>query len=244
MEFGSGFGFNNAISFDNFGAFTISQSASTPFIFISALSINFPNTEVGQNSNPEVVNVIGANLLSDITVTGDTNFQLSLDTVNYFTSLTLPQSDGNVNAIVYVRFSPSAEITYTSVIEYSATSAVSKYTNVSGAGTLPIPFISVDSSINFPETQVGQTSASQIVKVTGGNLLSDIEVTGDTNFQLSLDDINYSKTLTLPQSGGIVNTLIYIRFEPTEENTYAFLIEYSALSAASQYTEVSGTGFL
>ena len=62
---------------------------------------------------------------------------------------------------------------------------------------------------------LGTASAAQTYSISGSNLTADINITAPTNFEISLDNINWftsSSTLHVtPVSGTVSSTLIYIR---------------------------------
>jgi hypothetical protein len=93
-------------------------------------------------------------------------------------------------------------------------------------------------------TDVGIPSASQSYVLSGSSLIpatGDVTVTASSNFEVSLDNVTYSATLTIPYTGGTLpNTTIYVRIVANAEvGTLSGNITNTAGSATTQ-TSVSG----
>ncbi|MEQ8926598.1 MAG: lamin tail domain-containing protein [Fulvivirga sp.] len=74
----------------------------------------------------------------------------------------------------------------------------------------------VESITDFGSVDNGNTSASQSFTVEGSGLTTDIEVTAPTYFEVSTDDVTFSNSITLTQSGGTVTTTtVFVRFAPS-----------------------------
>lgn len=84
-------------------------SGSSPTISLVGTLTNFGNTVVGNSSASQNYQVYGTNLTDDITVTAPTNFEVSLDNSNWYSSRTLSlQGDSVPHTTIYARFSPGA----------------------------------------------------------------------------------------------------------------------------------------
>jgi hypothetical protein len=75
--------------------------------------------------------------------------------------------------------------------------------NISVTYVAPTPTITVSTaSLAAYYAQSGQDSYEQTFTVTGANLTANVVVTAPTNFRVSTDNITYSNSVTLTQSGG------------------------------------------
>jgi len=114
------------------------EVSSTPTIAVSTASLSaFANTDVGAYSASQSFTVNGSALTANITVTAPANFQVSTDTSNFSTSLTLPQSGGSVAlTTIYTRFSPTGSDAYSgTTIAIASTGATAQNVSVSGYPT-------------------------------------------------------------------------------------------------------------
>jgi len=88
------------------------------------------------------------------------------------------------------------------------------------AGTLPAakPQIVQTGTINsFGSVDVLSHSSSQSITVKGTNLTGDLSVTSTTNFEISLDDTNFSSSISIASNdANSEDTTIYVRFSPIE----------------------------
>ncbi len=109
---------------------------TAPTILLSTTAINFGQIEVGQVSENKNYTILGVNLTSNITITAPTGFQISKTANSGFgSSLTLEQSAGQVpETNIYVRFTPTAQQTYTGAILHTSTGATSKNLTVGETG--------------------------------------------------------------------------------------------------------------
>jgi pectate lyase len=83
-------------------------------------------------------------------------------------------------------------------------------------GTDPAIVLSSTSLNNFGAVIFGNASSSQSYSVSGVNLLSDIGIKAPPGFEVSTDNITFSDSVGIAQSGGTVSdTLIYARFSPS-----------------------------
>ena len=108
------------------------------------------------------------------------------------------------------------------------------------------PTISVAlSSLSFPTTAVGGTSANLTNLVSGANLTANITITAPANFQISTaPGSGFGGTVTLTRSGGTVaSTPVYVRFQPPAQGSYADNItNLSIADAVTNIVAVSGIG--
>lgn len=90
--------------------------------------------------------------------------------------------------------------------------------NDSGSSNTAKPIIVITGTISpFDATDVLSHSASKSIQVKGTNLKQEIAIEASTNFTISLDDVNFTNEVTIDsESGNAGNTILYVRFSPTE----------------------------
>jgi hypothetical protein len=160
------------------------------------------------------------------------NFELSTNNTNFYSSLTLPNSNGGLTGqpvTIYVRQSAVAPLgTNSATIQISATGATSSTVNVSGTVNPPVPSIvpSTTSLTGF-SAYVGNPSPAQNFNVSGVNLVANVTATAPAGYEISLNNITFAPSLILPQSGGtLINQPVYI---------------YVRITAAAPLGPVNGT---
>jgi pectate lyase len=109
-------------------------------------------------------------------------------------------------------------------------------------GTDPAIVLSTTSLNNFGPVISGNSSASQSYSVSGVNLLSDIGIKALPGFEVSSDNITFSDSIGIAQSGGIVgDTLIYARFLPSSAiGTMSEQIIHTSNGATTKTLDVNG----
>lgn len=144
--------------------------------------------------------VSGNNLTADITITAPTNYEVSTDNANFYSSRTLTHSSGTVsNTTIYVRLKSglSANTYNGEIITHTSTGAVQQDVSCSGTVT-PQPVVTIASASQVAAANVEQatskhaisaftiavttanTTVSQIVYTTTGTYTS----TDVSNFKL------------------------------------------------------------
>ena len=198
------YSFGSSVS--NRGTFTICLS-TPPEIATSGTLTSFSSC-TGTVSSEKSFSITGYGLLSNITITAPTGFELSTTSGGTFNSpITLTQSGAGVSATtVYVRMkstssgSPSGNITCTS------TSATTQNVSVSGS----VSTVSVGGSIS-PNQNVASGRSAATVNLTG-HTGSVVKWQKDINssFSSAIDVANTSTSLT-GSSMGTINQTVYYR---------------------------------
>lgn len=222
--------------------------AGSPSIVIDKTSLSFGNQQVNNPSAPMMVRVDATSLTNDITVTAPAGFQVSYNGSAYATTATISQGSGTVdNAVVNVRFLPTAARDYVGNITFVSNGAGTRSTGVSGTGILPAPDLTVaPTDLNFGTTTVGLATASQSFDVSGSSLQGDVTVTAPTGFQIRTGAGFFSAspiTLT-PTNGALANTTIDVRFVPGGAQAYDANVVVSTPNNATVTTRqvrVTGT---
>jgi hypothetical protein len=107
---------------------------------------------------------------------------------------------------------------------------------ISGQPTIhvSIPSLTFTSIVPNPST-------AQIYQVSGVNLTANIIVTAPTDFQVSLNGTSWGSSVTLTQSGGVVNsTNVQARFNRSTAGSSSGNITHASSGATTQSVAVSG----
>ncbi len=86
------------------------------------------------------------------------------------------------------------------------------------------------------------STLSQYFRVSGSNLTADITVTAPTDFEVSTEGGDFGPSVTLTQSGGIVEiTTIFVRMASTATGTPSGNVTCASTGATTQTVAASGT---
>jgi hypothetical protein len=190
---------------------------TAPAIVVSPTTLSGFNYNYGMGpSSYQSFVVSGSNLEANVVLTGTAGFDISTSpSSGYSSTVSLtPTAKTLSNTTIYVRMKLGLSVgTHVQNIEAASLYAVTK--TVSCSGTVnPASTIYNSRSLlpGFIYTSGTGPSGSQTFQVSGTNLSANIIATAPTNFQVSLDGSTWSSSVTLTQSGGIVNpTTVYAR---------------------------------
>lgn len=202
--------------------FECSDGTSPALNIVSDLK-TFEPTDVGANSTSQSYTISAENLGNEIVINASESFEISQNDVDFSSSITVQSSAGTIaNKKIYVRFSPivNANDTITGELEHVWERA-SKTINLSGIekSAAILPGINIEENFsNFGNVKFGERSQSQSYLVSGGTLTETISILASEDFKVSLDDITFSSSVTLPKSGDkIPQTVVHVRFIPTSD---------------------------
>lgn len=231
-----------------FGSYSTTAS-TTPTVTISGTVASMDYFENNGPSNEESFNVSGFNLTQDISVSAPTNFEVSLTSgTGYANSVIVTQSGGTATTTtVYIRLASGLAVnTYTGDVTATSTST-SDVLSVSGTVSPANPQITVVAfldPVNY--TEGAGPSNADVFTVEGLFLTSDISVSAPANFEVSIDDVTYSPTVSLTPdgSGTVTTTNIYVRLiAGLAISTYSGNITVSATGVMDETIAVNGTVF-
>jgi hypothetical protein len=215
-------------------------AAATPTVTLSPTSLAFPASITGTTSDAQVVTVKNAGTvsvtLSSIAV-GGTNATSFLELNSCGTSLA-----AGASCSLYVAFKPAAAgaLTGTISVTDTATGSPQKVT-LTGTGTAaPSVKLSV-TSLAFPTTKSGTTSAASAVTLTNGGTatltLTSIALTG-TN-PTSFEALNTCGATLAPAA----SCTVYVAFKPATTGVLKGTLSVADNGAASpQAVALTGTG--
>jgi len=220
---------------------------TTPTITVAGTLTSFSYAAGSGPSVGQTINVSGANLTTDITLTAPADYEISLDNTTYAASLTLSQTSGTVTTTpIYVRLkaglvaaSYSESVTLTSIFATTKTQAVT--------GTVTTPTITLGSSTLTVTSYIytnGPVATSNTFTVAGTYLGDVITVTAPVDYEISTTNGGtYGSILTLtPASGIVASTTLYVRLKAgLAVGSYSESISVTSTSAITKTIALTGT---
>ena len=228
-------------------AVSTGPSQGVPTVTVSATSLTFPTTTVGQTSAPITVTVSNTGgataTLSSILLTGNaSSFNQTADTCG----ASLAASATCTVSIVFVPVASGTVNLLVTVVDNSGNvSGATQSLTLSGTGsTTPVPQATLSgTTLTFPSTNAGALSASQSVTLTnGGNTALSIAsiVLGGVN----LDQFSTTNTCGTSLAAG-ANCTINATFAPTQIGSFTATITVTDnagnVPASTQIITLTGT---
>jgi predicted outer membrane repeat protein len=235
----------------NIGSYQGTAAGEPAKIIIVGSVDNFGNVALGETSAEQSYAVKGTNLTGDIDIEAPEGFAITTTSGDYSgdtTSITLTQSGGIVDSTqIYVRFSPTVEKNYFSVLMHTSDGTADKFLILEG-NCYDGPEISVTGIMeDFDSVFIYEYSAEQNFTVEGYALTSDISANAPEGFQISLTSGDYSGNTEIinltPADNKVPPTLIYLRFAPDSAKHYSDNILISSTDAEDKQVYIRGTGY-
>lgn len=202
---------------------------------------NFKATKSGGNTN------FGWNISWPVTgVSYDVYRSINNKVSFQLLTTTTAINDSSINFSAIDAVPPSC-MSYFYFVKASSSGYTTTYTDTIEVSSVPTINTTTVTLTNF--LQGGTTpSAAQSVIISGVNLLNNITIIPPANFEISLDNTNwtaYPNSITLNQaSGSVANTSLYVRLNTAVVGSYLDTIKFiTNCSAAtiSKFILVSGT---
>ncbi len=227
------------------------QKLENIIIAIQPALIAFGNVAVNTNSTAQSYTVSGSNLTENIVITAPSGFQISTNQTSGFgSSVTLQQTNGTVsNTAIWVRFSPTAVQSFSGNVANTSFGATTQNVAVSGTGAnVPAIVITpIDTQpLAFGNQQINTNSSPKSYSVSGNYLTANITITAPIGFQASSNqNSGFASSVSIPQINGTVNnTIIWIRFSPSEVKSYSGNISNASTGLTTKNVAVNGVGLL
>lgn len=194
----------------------IRRPGGGPSISITPTFLSPFSNVTGTASSPQQIVVTGSNLTANITVGAASGLQYSATSGGTYTStFSFTPTSGSVSSSIWVRVAATTSAgSYSGNVSFSSTGATTQNctysATVSASGT-PTNTASPTSLSGF-NTQQGTASSAQSFSLSGSNLTANDVVNAPASWEVSTDNTNFFSSLTVPQSGGSVNSVaIYCR---------------------------------
>ncbi len=185
----------------------------------------FGTTQVLTNSASKSIRVKGNNLSNKLSISTSNSFKVSLDDSTFSNSVSLDIGDvNNKEVTIYVAFTPSETATgnVTGTLSFTSANAESVTMDLQGEGINSTPSLSLsESDFAFNDTTVDQTSSSALSIITSKNINTEIQVNAPEGFQISLDNVTYTSTVSIPSNMANGDTKLYIKFAPDKVKRFS-----------------------
>ena len=214
-----------------------------PFIIATPSEMSFTSVigVIDESVNIQTATVTSWALTEDITVSATAPFEISLTGTNFSTEATIPVTDLETTAELYVRYSPTAEGTHSGMVILTSGNAAD---TIILNGTATSGMISVtpeEMTFNYVvDCVVIEDAEDQTAQVIGINLTEDIMVSTAAPFEVSTDDETYGTTATIPVTGSEVTATLYVRYSPEASGTHSGLVNLVSGTATATIT-LNGT---
>lgn len=232
--------------------FNVCSGGGTPTITVTGTINDFGTVTLGNTSASQMVTVSGANLTpASGNIIANINplphFSVSLDNVNFFSSVSIPYTGGTLAATpVYVKYNPGLTGLHVSSLNINGGGITSAITRGLTGNCIPspTPTLTAGSPSPFPNTCINTTSAPLSFPVQGSNLNNTNISIGPLNgFTFSTAAAGtYSNTLSIAQPGGTFSQTVFVQFTPTITTSYSGLVPISGGGASAISVAVTGAG--
>jgi GH18 family chitinase len=230
---------------------TVSGVGVAPTLTVNPGSRAFGNIPINSVS-PESSYTISGTLLvptnGTISINAPAGFQVSTTTsANYASSINISYSGGTLSStVIYIIFSPTVVQSYSGNISNSGGGAITQTVAVSGSGVLPTLSVT-PSSLSFESVLMNTISSEQTYRVTGSSLLpasDSLTITAPIGYQVSVTtDSGFSSFLHIAYTNSTLSSkTIYVRFLPTDVQSYIGNITNAVGTSISQNVAVIGNG--
>lgn len=194
------------------------SNTPSPSITLQQSITSFDITSINGQSKSQNYEIVGQDMVGNLTVTASSHFKISADDQSFVNSLTISPNSGDINTTIFIRFQPtgSAEGIITGNISHSAANLTSVNLVVSGEvqEIITPQLIITETLADFGVVTFGSVSQSQKYLVRGENLMQALNITVSDHFQVSLDDETFDQQLTIQQVNGTFTDEVFVRFEP------------------------------
>jgi hypothetical protein len=215
-------------------------ASATPTLTLSPTSIAFPTTVVGVTSDAQTVAVKNSG------TTAVTISSITLGGTNATAFLQLGSCGGSLasgaSCSVYVAFKPAATAALTGTLSITDNASGSpQRVTLTGTGTTAPSVKLSATSLAFPITAHGTTSAEKSVTLTNGGTVT-VDLTSITLAGVNLTDFEELNTCgpTLAPSASCV---VYVAFKPAAAAAYTATLSIADNGASSpQSVALTGTG--
>jgi hypothetical protein len=193
-------------------------------------------------SSSQNYRVSGVNLKDSLTVTAPVGYEVSADNVTWGASFKIGAIERTItNAFVYVRLFASALGSVSGSVSHTSPDATEVTVDVMGE-VITDPGITLEGDFADFSQSVGTPSAAQAYTISGSSLTSNIDISLPDNFEISVDENIWLKSLTLVPLDGIVETMtLFVRLNATATGSYSGNIVHSSIGVDDVNKAVSGT---
>ena len=175
-----------------------------PTLDLSPSALDGFSADLGAASVSQTYMLSGRDLVDSVTLLAPAFFEISLDTIHFAESLSIPFTSSEISVQITVRMSSAAGLgVQVGSIIHAGGGAIPRYLPVSGVVSALVPTLGVSvGALDAFSSFSGVASTSQVYGVSGVNLTGDVSVAAPLGFELSLDGENFFESVVLQPSGG------------------------------------------
>jgi len=182
--------------------------------------------------------ITGYNLTNDVVVKAPTGWQVKYGTGAYANNITVPKSADTINAMVYIRFSPTIQKAYADTVKISTIGGYTKKILISG--TSLAGFVLNPAILDFGNVKKN-SSVEKTYTIIGHALTDNVTITAPTGFQVKSGTGSYASSIVINKTADSVHALVYVKFTPTLVKTYADSIKHMS-GTTVKYLKLTASG--
>jgi hypothetical protein len=224
----------------------IQPVVKTPIITVTGSLSGFNATNELSFSESKSLQVKGTDLTENLEIVTSENFEVSLDNSDFSNQINIPKENSNgENTSIYLRFAPEKNAIgiVSGTLTFTSNQASTKSIALTGEGISIDPVIKIDkTSLNFEDTEVMTESSSLNLVVNGDNLVTSLDLSVTAGFVISLDDITFTNTLQIPADSANDDTVVYVKFKPTEVASITGVIAFKNAEVDDVEIDLLGYG--
>lgn len=224
----------------------IQPVVKTPIITVTGSLSGFNATNELSFSESKSLQVKGTDLTENLEIVTSENFEVSLDNSDFSNQINIPKENSNgENTSIYLRFAPEKNAIgiVSGTLTFTSNQASTKSIALTGEGISIDPVIKIDkTSLNFEDTEVMTESSSLNLVVNGDNLVTGLDLSVTAGFVISLDDITFTNTLQIPADSANDDTVVYVKFKPTEVASITGVIAFKNAEVDDVEIDLLGYG--
>ncbi|WP_461098643.1 hypothetical protein [Spirosoma luteolum] len=206
-------------------ALTGAVSAVKPTLTASVTELKGFVTATGVPSAVQSFKLAGSQLPADVSFHGPSELEMSFDGVNFMPWAKLAQTNGSVDATVYVRVSAWAGTgPFTGELTMNSND-VQVVLPIQGEVTLPQLAVYPAELTGFDAIQ-GTPSKTKTYQLKTGPVVDDVTVMSSGEFEISLDGISFHKDLAIKPTAGQVNVTLFVRMNSSSHGTIQGMITH------------------
>ncbi len=197
---------------------TLAFTILDPTLTLTPSSLSAFTANLATAGAAQTYTLNGSQLVASVSVTTTPDFEISTDGANYVPSLVLSPVSGNLTANLSVRLSGEATLgEVAGTLIHTSAGAVPKYLPVAGNVTVAAPTLTLSTgTLDGFQAVEGSPSTPRTYTVAGAGLSGNVTIAAPSGFELSLNEEDYSGSLTLvPVDGAVPATIVDVRLADT-----------------------------
>lgn len=204
---------------------TNSATAPAPTVTTAPAQLDFDYSKAGTRSDPQPFTFWANDLTAPLHVTAPSNFEISLDKVQYFPTLTFNDTDPHT---VWARFAPSAaDQNYTGTLSFSSASLSASKVNLTGTSLRTLKVVNWNMEwfghLNFGPTDeaLQQANALKVMRSVNADIFALSEVVDTIRLKAVVDSMPGYKYL-VSDFGSRVDSLTAPLYDSAQKLAFVY----------------------